>query len=67
MGLSGEQCPDCGRRTHEPLVETITGRLVCPDCANALSLGSSAAVITHDTGSGFGVWAMLLRKLRRRG
>jgi hypothetical protein len=67
MGLSGRDCPDCGRRIGEPFSTTITGREVCPDCANALLMGSAAGAVTGDVGSGFGVWAMLMRKVRRSG
>ncbi|MCI4066164.1 hypothetical protein MRQ36_27895 [Micromonospora sp. R77] len=67
MGLSGRQCPDCARRVREPFEKTITGREVCPGCANALLIGAAAGAITHDVGSGYGVWAMLMRKLRRAG
>ena len=66
MGLSGRECPDCGRRVREPFVQTLTGREVCPDCGNALRLGATAGAITKDVGSGFGVWAMLMRKIRRQ-
>jgi ribosomal protein S27AE len=66
MGLSNRACPDCGRRVSEPFVKTITGREVCPECANALFLGSAAGTITGEVGTGFGVWAMLMRKVRRR-
>lgn len=38
----------------------------CPDCANALTMGSAVGVITGDVGSGFGAWGMLMRKIRRR-
>jgi hypothetical protein len=65
MGLSGRDCPDCGRRVREPFETTVTGRVVCPDCANALFLGSAAGAITGDVGSGFGVRAMLTRRIRR--
>jgi hypothetical protein len=65
MGLSSRQCPSCHRWVKDPLRETITGRLVCADCAAALTLGSAAGAVTHNVGSGFGVWAMLMRKLRR--
>lgn len=67
MGLSARECPDCGRSIREPFQETITGREVCPDCANALAVGSAAGAVTGDVGSGFGVWAMLMRKVRRSG
>ncbi|MFF5175780.1 hypothetical protein ACFY3U_24565 [Micromonospora sp. NPDC000089] len=67
MALSGRQCPDCGRRVREPFAETVTGREVCPDCARALFMGSAAGVITGDVGSGYGVWAMLMRRIRRTG
>ncbi len=66
MGLSGRNCPDCGRRVSKPFEETVTGREVCPDCAHALFMGSGVGAITGDVGSGFGVWAMLMRKVRRR-
>jgi ribosomal protein S27AE len=67
VGLSSRVCPDCGRRVKEPFQETVTGRKVCPDCAKALFMGSAAGAITGDVGSGFGVWAMLMRKIRRSG
>jgi hypothetical protein len=65
MSLSGRECPDCRRRIKTPFEQTITGREVCPDCAHALFMGSAAGAVTHDTGAGFGVWAMLMRKVRR--
>ena len=51
--------------TSEPFEQTITGREVCPDCANTLFMGSGAGAITGDVASGYGVWAMLMRKIRR--
>jgi hypothetical protein len=65
MGLSSRTCPDCRRQIRVPFQKTITGRDVCPDCANALATGTAAGVITGDTGAGFGAWAMLMRKIRR--
>lgn len=65
MALSGRNCPDCGRRVGKPFHKTVTGREVCPDCANALFMGSAAGAVTGDVGSGFGVWAMLMRRIRR--
>jgi hypothetical protein len=65
MGLSARECPDCHRHVRDPLEKTIAGREVCRDCADALSLGSATGVITGDVGSGYGVWAMLMRKIRR--
>jgi hypothetical protein len=67
MGLSGRDCPDCGRSVREPFEKTVTGREVCPDCAYALKAGTTAAVATGDAGAGYGVWAMLMRKIRRSG
>ena len=67
MGLSARECPDCHRNVRDPFEKTITGRNVCPDCANALSMGSAAGAVTGDVGSGYGVWAMLMRKVRRSG
>jgi hypothetical protein len=67
MSLSGRQCPDCGRRVREPFRETITGREVCSDCAHALFMGSGVGAITGNVGSGYGVWAMLMRRIRRSG
>lgn len=67
MGLSGRDCPDRGRKIPEPFAKTITGREVCPDCANALIMGSAAGAITGDVESGYGVWAMLMRKVGRSG
>ncbi|WP_433652072.1 hypothetical protein ACQP2C_06265 [Micromonospora zamorensis] len=48
----------------KPFEKTITDRQVCPDCANALFMGSAAGTITSNVGSGYGVWAMLMRKIR---
>jgi hypothetical protein len=68
MGLSsGRSCPDCRRKVGKPFEKTITGREVCPDCANALFMGTAAGVVTGDLGSGYGVRAMLMRKVRRSG
>ena len=67
MGLSAQKCPDCHRQVRTPFEKTITGRAVCRDCANALSTGSATGVITGNVGSGYGVWAMLMRKIRRSG
>jgi hypothetical protein len=66
MALSGRRCPDCGQRVTRPFEKTITGREVCPDCARALVLGSSVGAITGNAGSGFGVWAMIMRRIRGR-
>ncbi len=66
MGLSGRECPDCGRRVQEPFETTVTGREVCPQCAQALWTGSAVGAITGDPGKGFGVWAVLMNKIRRR-
>jgi hypothetical protein len=65
MGLSGTQCPDCRRRVRAVFEQTISGRLVCPDCARALATGSAVGAITGDPGSGFGVWATMMRRVRR--
>jgi hypothetical protein len=65
MAFSGRDCPDCARNVREPFEKTITGREVCPDCANALFMGSAAGTITGSVGSGYGVWAMLMHKIRR--
>lgn len=65
MALSGRKCPDCGRTARQPFEETITGRRVCPDCARSIRLGAAVTVITGNRGAGAGVWAMLLKKLRR--
>jgi ribosomal protein S27AE len=43
MGLSGRDCPDCGRRVRKPFEKTVTGRAVCPDCANALFMAPPPA------------------------
>jgi hypothetical protein len=67
MGLSARECPDCHRKVRDSFQKTTTGREVCPDCANALFMGSAAGVITGNTGSGYGVWAMLMRRIRRTG
>ena len=65
MGLSARECPDCHRSVRMTFKKTVTGREVCPDCANALFTGSAAGAITGNVGSGFGVWAMLMRRFRR--
>lgn len=58
--------PGRARRTTAPTA-VVTGREVCSDYANALFMGSAAGTITGNVGSGFGVWAMLMRKFRRSG
>ncbi|UQU62169.1 hypothetical protein COUCH_24375 [Couchioplanes caeruleus] len=50
---------------REPFKRTVTGREVCPECADALFMGSATGAITGNVGSGFGVWAMLMRRIRR--
>jgi hypothetical protein len=65
MGLSARRCPDCHRNVRDPFEKTITGREVCRDCANALFMGSAVGVVTGNLGSGYGVWAMVMRKIRR--
>ncbi|GIH19673.1 hypothetical protein Raf01_78450 [Rugosimonospora africana] len=60
MALSGRRCPDCGRVVRAEFESTVTGRKVCPDCARALFFGSAVGVVTQNSGSGFGVWAMLM-------
>lgn len=67
MALSARECPDCHRSVRGPFEKTITGREVCPDYANALWMGSAAGAVTGDAGAGYGVWAMLIRKVRRSG
>jgi len=64
MALSGRKCPDCGRRVKKPFQETILGRQVCPDCAHALFMGSRLGAISGDAGAGYGVWAVLMSKIR---
>ena len=66
MALSGRDCPDCGQRVREPFQYTITGREVCPDCADALRSGTLIGVITKSPESGASVWAALIHRLRRR-
>ncbi|WP_027344299.1 hypothetical protein [Hamadaea tsunoensis] len=66
MALSSRLCPDCGRRVRTPFQKTLTGREVCPDCATALRAGTTAGAMTGDVGVGMGVWAMLMRRFRRR-
>lgn len=65
MALTGRECPDCKRRVKQPFRTTVTGRAVCPDCAEALALGTATAVTTGNAGSGYGVLAMLMRRIRR--
>ena len=67
MGLSARECPDCHRGVRVAFRQTITGREVCPDCAKALTMGSAAGVVTGNVGSGYGVWAALMRRIRRSG
>jgi hypothetical protein len=66
MALSGVECPDCCRVIRDEFEQTVTGRRVCPDCAQALRVGTTVGVATSNAGVGFGVWAMLTHRLRRR-
>ena len=65
MGLSSRECPDCGRRVRAPFETTVTGREVCPECAQALWTGSAVGAVTGASGTGSGVWAVLMSKIRR--
>jgi hypothetical protein len=65
MTLVGRECPDCNRTVKDEFEQTITGREVCPDCAQALRTGSTVGAITSNVGAGFGVWAMMMRRIRR--
>lgn len=46
--------------------ETMTGRKVCPDCVGAYRLAMGVAMATGDAGRGVGVWAVVMRRLRRK-
>jgi hypothetical protein len=65
VALSGRDCPDCGCRVPEPFQHTITGREVCPDCADALCSGTLTGVITKCPEASASVWAVLLHRLIR--
>jgi hypothetical protein len=65
VALVGRDCPDCNRTVRDEFEETITGREVCPDCAHALRSGATVGAVTSNVGAGFGVWAMLRRRIRR--
>jgi hypothetical protein len=65
MALSGKRCPDCDRIVRQPFEETITGRMVCPDCAKSLTFGSTFSVITGEPIEGLAVWAALKNRLKR--
>jgi hypothetical protein len=65
MALVGRECPDCNRTVKDEFEETVTGREVCPDCAHALWAGSTVGAVTSNVGAGFGVWAMLTRRIKR--
>ena len=65
MERSARECPDCHREVRDSFEKTITGREVCPDCAKALFMGSAAGAVTGNIGAGYGVWAALMRKIRR--
>jgi uncharacterized Zn finger protein (UPF0148 family) len=64
MALSGTQCPDCKRKVRVRFEQTITGRTVCPDCADALRTGSIVGAMTSSTETGFSVWGMMMRRIR---
>jgi len=65
MGRSARECPDCHREVRDSFEKTITGREVCPDCAKALFMGSAAGAVSGSIGTGYGIWAALMRKVRR--
>ena len=66
MGFNAGLCTKCDKPSHQR-VETVTGRLLCPDCADEL-FGASAALIS---GGGIGEaiatagWLKRLREWRR--
>ena len=49
MPLSSFRCASCGKRTSGRPVETITGRKVCPTCADGI-LGAAAGVLRAPQG-----------------
>jgi glutaredoxin len=65
MALSGTRCPDCHRTVRVAFEQTITGRRVCPDCANALRTGSIVRAVSDSVQGGIGVWGMMMRRIRR--
>lgn len=51
---------------RESFKKTMTGREVCPDCAQAYQLAEGVAMATGDSGRGAGVWAAMMMRIRRR-
>jgi len=60
--IGGRNCPDCRRTVGEQFEKTITGREVCPACAEALRLGTAVGVVTGDMGAAFAVHGMRVRR-----
>jgi hypothetical protein len=65
VALSGRDCPDCGQRVREPFQYTITGREVCPDCADALRSGTLIGVISKTPEADTTLWSALIHRLCR--
>lgn len=65
MPIGSRICPDCQRRVRQPFRTTVTGRLVCPDCADAVTTAAMVGAIDGNPGVAVSVWAMIQRRIRR--
>ncbi|MCW2506333.1 MAG: hypothetical protein JWO79_4617 [Actinomycetia bacterium] len=67
MGLSARTCPDCREDYRDDPATTITGREVCPRCADALLGGSIVGTVAGGSDGGrFGMAAFVANWIRRR-
>ncbi|MBL7499512.1 hypothetical protein I6A84_35730 [Frankia sp. CNm7] len=64
-------CDGCDRRGTGPITVSVTGRRLCPDCADRLTGAAAGAIATSDGGNAVGNaiatagWFSALRARRR--
>jgi hypothetical protein len=68
MGFNAGTCEECGQPTKER-IETVTGRLVCQDCADTITAGTAAVMRGGGAGEAIAIrgWMRRVRNWRRRG
>jgi hypothetical protein len=68
MEFSAGTCEDCGQPTKRR-IETMTGRLVCQDCADTITAASAAVIRGGGAGDAIAIkgWMQRVRAWRVRG
>jgi len=68
MEFNAGACENCGQPTKHR-IETVTGRLVCQDCADTITAGSAAGMRGGGAGEAIAIrgWLQRVRNWRLRG